>query len=214
MTNNKITTSQPAPGTERAPSGESIEDLEQAIYAKSRVFVPHSALEVILGMLADARRATAGNAAPTKPFAGPGAWFSVNVLGGPMREYAPGKWENAVWPSEIAGNAAAPGELPLDVEFKKLADSILQATTNGARLEALRSMAALFDRRIASTVGAAPVDVLSDGYEGGIATKNDAGPYVRLYYKTMAQAEAAFDVLLNMVDPSNTSPVGAERKAP
>lgn len=26
--------------------------------------------------------------------------FPVNILGGPMREYAPGKWENAIWPSE------------------------------------------------------------------------------------------------------------------
>ena len=34
-----------------------------------------------------------------KPFAGPGAWFAVDVLGNPMREYAPGKWENCVWPS-------------------------------------------------------------------------------------------------------------------
>lgn len=28
--------------------------------------------------------------------------FAVDVLGDPMREYAPGKWENAVWPSEQA----------------------------------------------------------------------------------------------------------------
>lgn len=46
--------------------------------------------------------------------------------------------------------AASPATLTApaqpDVEFKKLADTILQATDNGTRNEALRSMAALFDR--------------------------------------------------------------------
>lgn len=28
------------------------------------------------------------------------AVFPTNILGGPMREYAPGKWESARWPSE------------------------------------------------------------------------------------------------------------------
>lgn len=37
---------------------------------------------------------------PAKPFPAPGMWFSINLLGGPMREYAPGKWESAKWPSE------------------------------------------------------------------------------------------------------------------
>lgn len=43
--------------------------------------------------------------APTerKPFPAPGAWFGVDVLGNPIREYQPGKWEGAVWPSERKG---------------------------------------------------------------------------------------------------------------
>jgi hypothetical protein len=35
-----------------------------------------------------------------KPFPAPGAWFPTDVLGNPMREYQPGKWEGATWPSE------------------------------------------------------------------------------------------------------------------
>jgi len=35
-----------------------------------------------------------------KPFAMPGEWFPVGLLGHPMREFAPGKWESATWPSE------------------------------------------------------------------------------------------------------------------
>lgn len=37
---------------------------------------------------------------PVKPFPAPGAWFPTNVMGGPMREFAPGRWESATWPSE------------------------------------------------------------------------------------------------------------------
>ena len=36
---------------------------------------------------------------PEKPFHAAGAWFPTNVLGSPMREFLPGKWETAVWPS-------------------------------------------------------------------------------------------------------------------
>lgn len=49
----------------------------------------------------------ASPAVPAKPFAGPGGWFSVDVLGNPMREYATGKWENAVWPSTSAAPAVS-----------------------------------------------------------------------------------------------------------
>jgi len=49
---------------------------------------------------------------------------------------------------------------PLDVEFKQLADTILQATTNGTRLEALRGMAALFDKQSAQNAPAATLSPL------------------------------------------------------
>lgn len=35
-----------------------------------------------------------------KPFVGPGVWFPINLLGSPMREHAPGRWESAKWPSD------------------------------------------------------------------------------------------------------------------
>jgi hypothetical protein len=60
----------------------------------------------------------------------------------------------------VAAPRQAESGLPLDVEFKQLADTILQATTNGARLEALRSMAVLFDKQAAQL----------DGGQGGSAT--------------------------------------------
>ena len=40
-----------------------------------------------------------------KPFLAPGLWFPLDILGNPMREFAPGKWETAQWPSEQQGNA-------------------------------------------------------------------------------------------------------------
>lgn len=43
-----------------------------------------------------------GSAQVAKP--GKSAVFATNILGGPMREYAPGKWENAIWPSEVAAS--------------------------------------------------------------------------------------------------------------
>jgi hypothetical protein len=46
--------------------------------------------------------ATTASASGEKPFAGAGAWFPVDVLGNPMREYEPGKWENCEWPSSRA----------------------------------------------------------------------------------------------------------------
>ena len=51
-----------------------------------------------------------------KPFAGPGAWFTVDVLGNPMREYSPGKWENCVWPScNLVQPVAVPDDIPVDI---------------------------------------------------------------------------------------------------
>ena len=41
-----------------------------------------------------------------KPFTVPGAWFPVGILGHPMREYSPQKWESAKWPSEVAQQVA------------------------------------------------------------------------------------------------------------
>jgi hypothetical protein len=35
----------------------------------------------------------------SKPFAAPGAWFPIDVLGNPMRETSPGKWEGLREPS-------------------------------------------------------------------------------------------------------------------
>lgn len=66
-----------------------------------------------------------------------------------------------------APTQGAQGE-PFDVEFKRLADTILQATTNGTRLQALRGMAELFDKRAAQqeAVRAAPeavMEALTDG---------------------------------------------------
>lgn len=52
--------------------------------------------------------AIAAAGVPEKPFAGPGMWFSVTVLGTPMREYAPGKWESALWPSDAAAGVMQP----------------------------------------------------------------------------------------------------------
>lgn len=44
---------------------------------------------------------------PVKPFPAPGAWFPVDVLGNPMREHQPGKWEVASWPSAPVQQEAA-----------------------------------------------------------------------------------------------------------
>ena len=38
-----------------------------------------------------------------KPFPAPGLWFPLDILGNPMREFAPGKWETAQWPSDQQG---------------------------------------------------------------------------------------------------------------
>jgi hypothetical protein len=54
-----------------------------------------------------ARPAADSEAIPPKPFYAPGKWFPLNVLGGPMREFAPGKWESATWPSDTHPPAAA-----------------------------------------------------------------------------------------------------------
>ncbi len=35
-----------------------------------------------------------------KDFNAPGKWFPVDIFGNPMREYKPGQWETAKWPSE------------------------------------------------------------------------------------------------------------------
>ena len=83
-----------------------------------------------------------------------------------LSQYCDGKC-NPVFADQLPATAATPAEQPapastgrepLDVEFKRLADTILQATTNGARLEALRSMAALFDS-LAAPVAARELDV-------------------------------------------------------
>lgn len=88
------------------------------------------------------------------------------------RIYAYGSYRNEEFRTmrtalvELARRAQPEGEAPqadessepLDVEFKQLADTILQATTNGTRLEALRGMAALFDKQAAQNV---PADTLS-----------------------------------------------------
>jgi hypothetical protein len=49
---------------------------------------------------ADALLEIIDNHQGVKSFAAPGAWFPMNVLGNPMREFAPGKWETAKWPSD------------------------------------------------------------------------------------------------------------------
>lgn len=43
------------------------------------------------------------NGQDAKPFPAPGAWFPTDVLGSPMREFQPGKYETAQWPSERSG---------------------------------------------------------------------------------------------------------------
>lgn len=75
--------------------------------------------------------------------------------------------------SALLGEApqADAGDLPLDVEFKQLADKILQATTNGTRLEALRSMAVLFDKQAEQNVPAATLSPLCGGKEADAAEK-------------------------------------------
>jgi hypothetical protein len=101
---------------ERAPSGELTDAQRENAeftewWSRAQACPEHSLITENAAHAAwqeRARRTTAGTTAPEKPFAGPGAWFSVDVLGKPMRQYAPGKWENCVWPSEraTAGNAA------------------------------------------------------------------------------------------------------------
>jgi hypothetical protein len=50
---------------------------------------------------------------PPKPFHAPGQWFPTELLGHPMREYAPGKWESALWPSEQPGSSVQGEAKPL-----------------------------------------------------------------------------------------------------
>ncbi len=86
--------------------------------------------------------ASAGQA--EKPFAGPGEWFSVNVLGNPMREYAPGKWESAVWPSDNAGQAAP---VPLVAKLTALrneAEAERQSETDTSRKHICEGMSLAF----------------------------------------------------------------------
>lgn len=48
----------------------------------------------------EAIEAAAATPPTEKPFPAPGKWFPTTVLGHPMREFAPGRWEHARWPSE------------------------------------------------------------------------------------------------------------------
>ncbi len=69
------------------------------------------------GQLVGWRTAHFNSQSTAKPFPAPGEWFPVGLLGHPMREFAPGKWENAVWPSEqLTGTMNAENvNLPSDV---------------------------------------------------------------------------------------------------
>ena len=86
------------------------------------------------------------------------------------------KWERI--PAMAQPAPASTGRESLDVEFKRLADTILQATANGARLEALRSMAALFDS-LAAPIAARELDVEAERREfeaSEIAYQQDRHP--------------------------------------
>lgn len=51
--------------------------------------------EVLAQAIADDLRLAAVTVpVPAKPFPAPGSWFPVDILGNPMREFAPGKWES------------------------------------------------------------------------------------------------------------------------
>lgn len=82
----------------------------------------HDALEQ---MAKNIRAAVSENLA--KPFPAPGRWFPLNVLGGPMREYAPGKWENAIWPSD--GPVVSPERLY--EAFKQYSDGVGEIYLSG-----------------------------------------------------------------------------------
>lgn len=49
-------------------------------------------------------------AQPKKPFPAPGRWFPIGVLDHPMREYMPGKWESAEWPSDYVPDREQPAQ--------------------------------------------------------------------------------------------------------
>ena len=58
----------------------------------------------------------AASAEPTaKPFAGPGAWFPIGLLGHPMRSLngEKGTWEHASWPSELPEPKPVPARVVL-----------------------------------------------------------------------------------------------------
>lgn len=51
--------------------------------------------EVLAQAIADDLRLAAVTIpVPAKPFPAPGSWFPTDILGNPMREFAPGKWES------------------------------------------------------------------------------------------------------------------------
>ncbi len=92
--------------TDRCPTGECTLGKDQRALEVAASFIklhaPDSPLYGDLRSIA-ARIAAQPKADSTepKPFPAPGKWFPIDVLGHPMREFAPGKWESATWPSEV-----------------------------------------------------------------------------------------------------------------
>lgn len=102
--------------------------------------------EVVNEVLAAApTTATSSNASAAKCEGCNGQGMVGNILDSDTCPFCKGSGEQASAPA---------GSIAPDVEFKRLADTIMQATTNTERNAALREMAALFDARPA--VGMSP----------------------------------------------------------
>lgn len=146
----------------------------------------------------------AATAAPVKPFPAPGEWFPVNVLGGPMREYAPGKWENAVWPSDAA--TAAPGDLPQVPAIGK-GGCMVDLDGNSTQYYTADQMREYGRACLASNAGAAPA--IPEGWK-----LVPVAPTTEMIRRGAQAGGIAFYVYEAMLGaaPSNP-PVGAERKA-
>jgi len=92
----------------------------------------HAALlAVLIGERKLAAPASADNPS-TAGADGKHAWFAIDILGNPMREYQPGKWENCIWPSTCV---AAP-----------VAQSTADAAKGGITEIERRGLEALCDR--------------------------------------------------------------------
>jgi hypothetical protein len=119
---------------------------------------------------------SAGGAKGEKPFKAPGAWFPLTVLGQPMREFAPGKWEHASWPSEAPqpdGGDEAVYELrsmrSTHAAYAAQAQTMANAALHEAKVAALDAAISALTRPSPAAQASAGVDeavavVISTGY--------------------------------------------------